>query len=163
MTRRLFLFLLRGFGTGYVPRMPGTMGSLLGFFLVLPFCVQGGRIGPGPSTYVLTGLCIATALLAWIGFRVFQEEWEAFDPSDIVLDEFAGTFLMMALVSLMGGGNRYLLGFVLFRLFDVMKPAPIRHAERAGRFVGLVFDDLLAAFMAAGGTGLIYVVFNGVV
>lgn len=160
MSRSILLLLLRGLGTGYTPGIPGTIGSLLALLFTIPLWPVADGIARGEAFLMLTSLASGTAFLTWYGFRALHEEWEEFDPSDIVLDEFAGTFLVTGLVSLLGGGYWMLLGFVLFRTLDMFKPYPINKVEQQDRFAGLVIDDLLAAVLAAVATGGFWVLFQ---
>ncbi len=155
------LFLLRGFGTGYTPRMPGTMGSFLALIFALPLWVWVGREGAMMAAIVFLALTILSALITWQGFRTYHREWSQFDPSDIVLDEFSGTFLVFA--GLSGSGHVYwlLVGFVFFRLFDMFKPFPVDWVEGVGRFSGLVFDDVVAACLSVSTTGCFWYLLAG--
>jgi phosphatidylglycerophosphatase A len=158
MNRALLLILLRGFGTGYTPGMPGTAGSLFAFLLTIPVWIYRQRIGVIPAASTLVVLAIFTGFLTWIGFRSCQDEWEEFDPSEIVLDEFTGTFLITGVTSMLGQHVWIFIGFVLFRFFDMLKPFPIRIIEHADRYAGLVLDDVAAAAMAGLTTASIWII-----
>ena len=131
----LSVFLATGFGVGYCPKVPGTAGTLLG--VVLYF---GLSAYPMPFYIISLGVMLGTG--AWLC------EWAAKsfgdpDPKEVVWDEMTGYLVAMA------AAPRSLAwmaaGFVLFRLFDILKPGPIGWAER--RFsggVGIMLDDLLA-------------------
>jgi phosphatidylglycerophosphatase A len=133
--------LALGFGAGLAPRAPGTFGSLLALVpawwcFTLPF---GARVA------------IAVALVA-LGVWVCGESARrlgAHDHSSIVFDEIAGAFATSLAVP-----SRtvlwFALAFVLFRIFDILKPWPIRevdHRMRGG--AGIILDDLMAALYAA--------------
>ncbi len=148
MTRRVLLLILRGFGTGYTPGMPGTAGSLLALLMTVPILSRQPNLGRETIFLILLSLSLGTSIITWLGFKRLHDEWEEFDPGDIVLDEFAGTFLVMGLTALSGSVLLMVAGFVLFRVFDILKPPPIPRIERSGRFAGLVADDLAAALMA---------------
>jgi len=137
--RRLVILIATWWGTGYCPVAPGTAGtvaaiplflllSLLPFYLYIP-CV------------------LAIGLIAcWAAGRaehIFGEK----DNRRIVIDEVVGLLVTMAAVPLTW---QYLLaGFVLFRIFDVLKPPPIRLIERAVKGgYGVVLDDVLAGCYA---------------
>ncbi len=157
MSRTLILLLLRGFGTGYTPGMPGTVGSLLAFVLSLPLYLFRSQIGGITVTLALIALAFLTGFITWIGFRACRDEWQEFDPSEIVLDEFAGTFFIMGVASMIESPVWMFAGFVLFRLFDMLKPFPIHHIEQMDRYAGLVLDDLMAGFMASLGIVAIWI------
>lgn len=160
MSRSFLLFLLRGMGTGYTPGIPGTVGSLLALLLSLPFWPPNAIAGRTGTFLLLLSLSFGTAFITWIGFRSFHEEWEEFDPSDIVLDEFAGTFLVIGLLSLLGNWHWMLAGFVLFRFLDMLKPYPIHLIEKQDRFAGLVIDDLAAGVLAALSISVVWILFH---
>jgi phosphatidylglycerophosphatase A len=70
------------------------------------------------------------------------------DPSSVVIDEWAGMFLIFALFPVTAPASAALL-FVFFRLFDIVKPGPVRWAERLPGAYGVMADDLVAGLMAA--------------
>jgi len=132
-------FLAFGFGTGLAPRAPGTVGSLPGvllFWLTLP-----------AGLYVQLGIAAA---LIFAGIWLCGESARRIgvhDHGGIVWDEIAGMYvtLFLAPVSIVG----FVAAFALFRLFDILKPWPIRdldHRLRGG--VGIMLDDLAAALYA---------------
>lgn len=131
-------FLATGLGTGYVPKMPGTAGSVLG--LVLVWAVAGLSLG----AYLLF-----TAIFALFSIWVAHQADKQFDVKDapqIVIDEIAGivvTFVAIPLVPLTA-----VLGFILFRFFDIVKPPPIRQSQCLKGGWGIVVDDLLAGLFA---------------
>ncbi|HET6633028.1 MAG TPA: phosphatidylglycerophosphatase A [Rhodanobacteraceae bacterium] len=130
-----------GFGSGLAPRMPGTAGSALA---LLPWLAL--RELP-PLPYLLV-LLLAFALGIWAcgvaGRRIGVADHGAF-----VWDEFVGQWLAL-LPALAAPAWWALVGFVLFRLFDIAKPWPIRWADRRvkGGF-GVMLDDVLAGLAAA--------------
>jgi len=128
-----------GLGSGYAPRAPGTFGTLAALplwplFAPLP-----------PLIYLLLLL-----LLTLIGIHLCGRTAAALDSHDhpaIVFDEWVGLYATLWLLP--SGWHWVVLGVVLFRLFDILKPWPIRWIDRhvAGG-VGIMLDDLLAALMA---------------
>ena len=130
-----------GFGTGLAPHAPGTFGSLLAVLpawwcFTLPF---SWRLG------------ILAALIA-IGVWVCGESARRLgvhDHSAIVFDEITGLFAT-SLAAPARSVFWFALVFVLFRLFDISKPWPIREVDhRMGGGAGIILDDLMAAFYAA--------------
>jgi len=87
----------------------------------------------------------ALAIGAWAS-ELYAARVQTFDPNECVVDELAGQWIACAFapVSLAG----YLLAFVLFRLFDIWKPWPIRHVERLHGGIGIMADDVVAALIA---------------
>jgi phosphatidylglycerophosphatase A len=128
------------FGAGYLAKAPGTWGSLAA--LPLAWAIQATLDAPG--LLVATGLVFGCGL--WATSRFLRESDER-DPSSVVVDEVAGQWLTLlaAPPTLLGYG----LGFLLFRLFDIVKPWPIRAIERrVGGALGVMLDDLFAGLCA---------------
>jgi len=129
-----------GLGVGLVPKAPGTAGTLLAFPLYW-------AIVPGIGPYAFLG---AIAVLFLIGVWASAHTGHALGKADhggIVCDEVVAFLLVLFFTPaqpLWQAG-----AFLLFRLFDILKPPPIRHFDRTirGGF-GVMFDDLLAAFYA---------------
>ncbi len=126
---------------GSLPRAPGTWGSLFAllfaplFFLPLPFI---GRV------LVLIGIFFIGALAASRAEQLLQKQ----DPGEIVIDELLGmwlVFLPFAEVNLW----LWLMGFVLFRIFDCCKPWPVNASEKWMRSgYGIMLDDVVAGCLA---------------
>lgn len=161
-------------GLGYAPVAPGTVGSLLGALLFVgafrglhapPIGEALGDLG------VMLVFGLATVLLGLLGVYAADAAGRAFGRADdprIVIDEVVGQLIALSpLLWLLGPGGEavgetgksaapptlfgpVVTGFVLFRLFDVWKPGPIRWADRrleGGR--GVMADDVLAGGFAA--------------
>jgi phosphatidylglycerophosphatase A len=137
--RHFINFLATGCFIGKVPVAPGTAGTLVGVLLYL-------LIHPLPIfVYVVTVIAFIF-LSAWVATKA-QAIYGEQDPQEVVIDEIAGYLVTMAFhkfdVSLIIGG------FVLFRIFDIVKPFPLRWIER--RFLsgwGIVLDDVAAGIYA---------------
>lgn len=132
-------FLALGFGSGLMPKAPGTAGSLAAIPLFLLFCLTTNI----PLVWTL-GII---ALLFILGIRYCDIAGKALGVADhgsIVWDEMVAMWLILALTP--HAPIVYVLDFALFRLFDIWKPFPIKQcdAELKGGF-GVMFDDLLAA------------------
>jgi len=130
-------FIALGFGVGVLPRAPGTLGTLL----ALPLWWLFGA-GQGPLV-----LGVALAALFAIGVwacAVTGRHLGAADHGAMVWDELVAFLLVLSIVP--NAWPWQLAAFVLFRAFDIAKPAPIRQLEARfkGGF-GVMFDDLLAA------------------
>jgi phosphatidylglycerophosphatase A len=129
-----------GFGAGAVRRAPGTVGTLVAIpvYLLLqhlPFTAYAALLVAG----FVAGIWLCGATARDLGVH---------DHPGIVWDEIIGFLLTMALAP--PGWGWVLAGFLLFRLFDIAKPWPIRWVDRrvSGGF-GIMFDDVLAAVYAA--------------
>lgn len=133
-------FLALGFGTGLAPKAPGTVGTLAGlpvYALLLPLPLWG---------YLLATLVVIAAGI-WICDRAARD-FGVHDHPAIVWDEVAG-FLVTMIAAPVGLGW-IVLGFLLFRVFDVLKPWPIGWLDRrVGGGFGIMVDDILAGVYAA--------------
>ena len=132
-------FLAFGFGTGLAPKAPGTFGTIPGvllFWLTLDFGIYV-QLGIA-AAIILAGIWICGESARRIGVH---------DHGGIVWDEIAGMYVTLFLAPVSVAG--FAAAFVLFRLFDIVKPWPIRdldHRLRGG--TGIMLDDLAAAAYA---------------
>ena len=133
--RHPLYFIAFGFGSGAVPFMPGTFGTLLAipFYLLLSMLPL--------STYLIFVL-LFIAFTSWLCDHISRAT-STHDHPGMCIDEFAGFFV--AMIAAPAGWWWILTGFLLFRLFDIWKPWPISYADENihGGF-GMVFDDVLA-------------------
>lgn len=129
-----------GFGLGLVPVAPGTAGTLLGVLLAW--------LALDLSLAMQIGVAVAMFLAGiWICGNSSQRLGQN-DPGGIVWDEITAMYitLLVAPATITG----WLAAFVLFRLFDIAKPWPIRDLDhRMGGGLGIMLDDLVAALYAA--------------
>lgn len=155
---RAALLLATGFGLGHVPRAPGTAGSLAS---VLLFALLHTWLSGSVLLWVYLLVLAGLAPLALWSTQQALPYWKISDPPAIVVDEILGqwvTYAGVILASLLqlpaGAGWKYLLvGFILFRAFDVVKPFPLRRSEHLPGVAGVVLDDILAGVYA--GLGLL--------
>ena len=128
-----------GFGSGLSPKAPGTMGTLV----AVP-------IYYGLSFLSLENYAIVILLLAGIGIFLCgktAKDWGVHDHSSIVWDEIVGYLITLFALPLHWGW--ILAGFILFRLFDILKPWPIRWVDRqVTGGLGIMLDDMLAGFFS---------------
>jgi phosphatidylglycerophosphatase A len=128
------------FGCGRVPKAPGTMGALGAIPLYL-LVAHYGRAGVGAAAAVVTAIGI------WAASVVVREVGKE-DPQVVVVDEVAG--MLVTMLPMPHPSWRALAaGFLLFRLFDIVKPWPIRHLERLPGGWGVVLDDIGAGLLGA--------------
>lgn len=141
-----------GFYSGYLPKMPGTWGSLfaaLSFFICVKFLPNEGMLHFG--RFGISWLALVTGvgftIIGIIASQKLAEEWREKDPGEVVVDEFAGMFLACILIepNLVGVS----LSFAFFRLFDVWKPGPIGKLQDLPAGYGIVLDDVGAGLVAA--------------
>ena len=139
MRERLIKFLATGFGAGYSPVAPGTAGSVvgIGFWWAL-------------NQQHLVWLRAVLMVLA-VGFAIWcageaSDILHHPDPPSVVIDEIVA--MPLVLIGLGKTWWHVVLGFGMFRLFDVWKPTPVREAQDFSGGIGIVLDDLLAAAYA---------------
>jgi len=130
-----------GFGVGLIPFAPGTFGTLLAFPI---HAWLAPRLGPQGFLLVLIAML---AIGAW-ACEVAGKRLGAHDHGGMVWDETTAFLALLFLTPVQTAWQAF--AFLLFRLFDIFKPAPIRHFDRNIRNgAGVMFDDLIAAFYAA--------------
>jgi phosphatidylglycerophosphatase A len=160
-------FIATGFYTGYIPWASGTFGSLAGLLLFLipaacdaPGAVFIGLIVPGFGLGVYTAGRMAEAegntLSRSAAFTkaLFQPgTHEQPDPSIVVIDEIIGMWISLAGIGLRPAA--FITAFMLFRIFDVLKPEPARWLERLPGGWGIMLDDVVAGLYANAGTRVV--------
>ncbi len=132
-------WLAFGFGSGCAPVAPGTFGTLAAVALYIPLSWLP------PALYLVV---LGLVILAGIGLcGRTSKDLGVHDHGGIVWDEFAGYFVTM--IAAPPGWQGIVLGFLLFRLFDIWKPWPIRWLDKnLEGGLGIMVDDLLAGFYA---------------
>ncbi len=132
-------FIAFGFGSGLMPWAPGTWGTIAAMPVYLLFANM-------PWYWYAISTLIAFILGVFVSMRVSQELGEQ-DYSGIVWDEVVGYLLTMFLAP--PGLIWMFVGFVLFRVFDIWKPQPIRWVDQhVHGGLGIMLDDVLAAIPA---------------
>ncbi len=132
-------FLAFGFGAGLAPVAPGTFGTLVAvpIELLLRPLALGARIG------VVVAICLIGIWLCGESAR----RLDAHDHPGIVWDEIAG--YLLAMLAAPAGWPWIVTGFLLFRLFDIVKPWPIRELDHGiGGGAGIMLDDIVAGLFA---------------
>ena len=145
------------FGVGHMRPAPGTWGSAAGVGLAYLLHLLGG----------FPLLVVATVLVFFAGWWATAQETRGkddHDPSEIVIDEVAGQFLALWVVSF-GAAHAgvpahalwpgWIAAFVLFRLFDITKPNLVGWADQRGDALGVMLDDMIAGLYAMIGVGLL--------
>jgi len=137
-SRPLFsLALATAFGIGYVPVAPGTFGSAVG--LLLWFVL------PHSAAVQAAAIVLLFAVGSWSG-SVAERHFRVTDPEPVVIDEVMGMLITLFLNPV--GWVGALGAFLLFRIFDVIKPYPANRLERLHGGVGVMADDGMAAIYA---------------
>ncbi len=136
---RLAVFLATFGYCGYFPFAPGTVGSAAGLAVYALV-----RLGHSP---LLESAVIAVlfAVGVWAGTTA-ERYFGGIDPGPIVIDEVVGMLITLAFIPV--GWSAALAGFVLFRIFDVIKPYPAGRFERLHGGLGVMADDAMAAVYA---------------
>lgn len=133
------MFLATGCYAGRVPVAPGTVGSLVAFPIVyaLTFC---------PWPMAMAAVVLMALAAVWIAGQA-ERQLAHRDPGSVVIDEIVG--MCVALLAIPLTLTTGLAGFLLFRLFDIVKPQPIRFFDRRldGGW-GIVMDDVAAGIAA---------------
>ena len=133
-------FLASGFFSGHIPFAPGTMGTLVAIplYLLMVTNLQG---------WLYAGAVIALTLVAiWIS-GLAETIYGRKDPPQVVIDEIAG--FMLTMTAIPPDAMYIIMGFILFRVFDILKPQPagwINDRMRGGS--GIVLDDIVAGLYA---------------
>ena len=142
------------FGLGRLPLAPGTWGSLPVVFIFGFVCYMG--VSAASASIMMAVLALAGSVVCVMFAPSVMETTGKIDPRQVVADEFAGqavTFLPAAfLITPDAAAGRILAvtlaGFLLFRLFDIVKPWPIRLLEKLPAGWGILADDIMAGVYA---------------
>lgn len=165
------------FYVGFIPKAPGTFGSIIAFplYALLTYLVSmaKGGVSSISASQLINNILVMNAALFFIGIWAadkYSSDIGNEDPSEVVIDEVVGQLLTISLVVLLlpyiGGeaimkfkqhgidefklaALNFLGAFLMFRLFDITKPWPIDYLEKRfkGGF-GIMIDDILAAIFA---------------
>jgi phosphatidylglycerophosphatase A len=131
------------FGAGYSPFAPGTMGALVGILILFLIKWQQPEL-----QYFTWGLLLATIIFTLLGVWSTNElapEWGK-DPSRVVVDELIGVWIAVLWIPV--ATHWLILGFILFRFFDIAKPLGIRRLESIKGGWGVMLDDVGAGIYA---------------
>ncbi len=138
--KKLYILLGTVAGVGYIPFLPGTLGTMVGAAIYVIF----SRFFPQTTSYIVM-LAVFLVGGIWVSTRCNQY-LEGDDSSSIVIDELVGFLITMFLVPF---SLRFLLlGFVLFRVIDITKPFKIGKIEKFSGGWGIMGDDIAAGVLA---------------
>lgn len=133
------------FGVGYITKAPGTMGSLAAL-IVYWIC-------PEVNSLQLVVIILGTAAIGIFSATLTENEMKnklgqdkGLDPGIIVIDEVVG--MLIALLFVPKTTFFLIAAFILFRIFDITKPYPVRNMERFPGGWGIVLDDVIAGIYA---------------
>lgn len=136
---KLAVFLSTAGYIGYAPIAPGTVGSAAGLVIFAAVRWMGAPWMEAAAIVVLFAIGV------WAGTAA-EQYFGGIDPGPVVLDEVVG--MLMTLAFLPVGLTGALVGFLLFRLFDVIKPFPAAQFEKLHGGLGVMSDDAMAAVYA---------------
>ena len=129
------VMIATGFGSGRMYPAPGTWGTLAAWV-----------IGFVMTKHVLAVAFVIACVAGWWAAKKFEEQSQSHDNAMIVIDEWAGVWLAMLCATFW---DQSVLAFVLFRVFDIWKPGPIRWIdEKVGGAWGVMLDDIVAGLFA---------------
>lgn len=142
------------FGTGNVPKLPGTIGTLG----AVPLVIMVSFLRSNLYYMIFTALFLVFSI--YISHEAEKEYGEK-DAQNIVIDEVLGYLVTMSFVDLIGvdlkqAALRLGIGFILFRIFDITKLGPIQKVQGVKGGLGVVLDDLIAGIIAC-------IILNGII
>ncbi|WP_457552054.1 phosphatidylglycerophosphatase A family protein [Desulfobacula sp.] len=144
---KFILFIATGFYSGKSPFAPGTFGTLA----AIPFALVFLIIPPWFYGIYITGLILIAIYFSDQAEKILGEK----DPGCIVIDEIAGYVVTMSIVPV----NIYtlIIGFFIFRFFDIVKLGPVKYFERNfSGGAGVVLDDIMAGVLSAAVLKILY-------
>jgi phosphatidylglycerophosphatase A len=126
------------FGVGRIPKAPGTWGSLA----TLPLCLLLMKLG----FFVYMAATLGLTILAIAAAEHYERQSDKHDSKEIVIDEMAGMLVTMTWLPMTW--QSFVIGFLVFRFLDILKPFPISYFDKKvpGGF-GVVADDLVAGIL----------------
>ncbi|MDR0985282.1 MAG: phosphatidylglycerophosphatase A [Endomicrobium sp.] len=136
--KKMIIFLSSGFGIGYLKFIPGTLSSFLGIILWELFIPDNYLI----QIIYLIVLTIISILLSSLAEQIYKKK----DDNRIVIDEILG--MCFTLVFLPKTLFFIILGFILFRIFDIKKISFIYDIQKFRNGIGIILDDVLAGMLA---------------
>ncbi|MEN8231372.1 MAG: phosphatidylglycerophosphatase A [Thermodesulfobacteriota bacterium] len=131
----LIMLIATGFYSGYLPKAPGTWGSLVGLLLFFLLHTLSLEI----YLAVVAGIFVVGTFAAGEAEKIMDHK----DPGLVVIDEIVG--ILITMIAIPATPLAMALGFVLFRIFDIFKPFPISFVDQ--RFhggLGIMLDDIVA-------------------
>jgi len=133
--QRIAKLIASFFYVGYIPIIPGTFGSLAAFAIYFPLLYLH-------RWDVYAGIVVIVTLLGIWAADVMERESKIIDPSFVVIDEVAGQLITLFLLPF--SWVNALIGFILFRALDIVKPFPARQAENLHGGWGIMMDDVMS-------------------
>lgn len=133
------MFFATGAYVGKVPFAPGTFGSLLGLFC----CFFLSMVSVPAYAVITVSLILVSVWASEHAEKLMGKK----DPGSVVIDEVAG--MVVTMIGIPFGGMTAAMGFILFRLLDIIKPSPVRFfQDDLPGGAGIVMDDVAAGIIA---------------
>jgi phosphatidylglycerophosphatase A len=144
---RVAYVIATGAGAGFAPIAPGTFGSIEGVGIYL--AIMALPVAPQSHMVLVLGTALLSfAIGVWASNRACRITGLK-DPGSIVIDEVSGQLIALTPLALAPSLAGAVLAFLLFRLFDIFKPYPIRKLEQLPSGLGVMSDDALAGVYTA--------------
>ncbi len=166
-----FSLAVTTFGVGYLPLAPGTWGSLVGVVIYLFIWAAEAHLGNyflyrDVNGEIVTAWVHAINVILFLAFcliGVWASDRASYlfqtkDPQKVVVDEVMGQLLVFMFIPFDVRWYYVVAGFLLFRLFDIWKPYPIRSLESLPTGIGICADDLLAGVYGGACLALIFAI-----
>lgn len=135
MNKQLVTLLATFFGSGKLPKSPGTWGTLA----TIPLWYALAQLHPLPYMVIVLILCVGAIVVS----QAYENMTNTHDSKEIVIDEVVGFLITMTWLPMTW--QSLIAGFVLFRIVDIVKPPPIRQLDQKIKGgVGVVIDDIAA-------------------
>lgn len=135
MNKKAVTLLATFFGSGRLPKSPGTWGTLA----TIPLWYVLAHLHPVPYMVIVLLMCVGAILVA----QAYENMTNTHDSKEIVIDEVVGFLITMTWLPMTW--QSLIAGFILFRIVDIVKPPPIRQLDRQVKGgVGVVIDDIAA-------------------
>jgi phosphatidylglycerophosphatase A len=136
---KFILYLATGFGLGRLPKAPGTFGTFLG----LPLAIGMNRLSWSWAVMGVLLFIIFSIIIAQLAEGILKKQ----DPANVVIDEVVG--MLLTLFALEINFITIILGFILFRILDILKPFPVGWLDKKlTGGIGIVADDVAAGIMS---------------
>jgi phosphatidylglycerophosphatase A len=162
-----FALAVTTFGVGYLPLAPGTWGSMVGVGIYLLFvwieATASNKLAGWSEPLITAWIHVFNAVIfivfCLLGIWASGHSTKLFkhkDPSQAVVDEVIGQLLTFLFIPFTFSWKLILMGFLLFRLFDIWKPYPIDSLQNLPAGIGVCADDILAGVYAGAILSIIY-------
>ena len=135
------VIIASGFGTGFLPKAPGTWGTALAAIIATVALL----FVSGKHTTIIALLALVICTVGYASIFALPKSWSHDDPR-IVIDEIAGLFVALLFVPL--NFLTIVMAFILFRIFDIAKPFGIKKIDRSDARWSIMVDDILAGVYA---------------